>query len=248
MCTWRYGIGCIQPAPKTTKAPVTQPSKTSGHITTGPGVKITGRPHKKPTLISSLFTNTALIFQLLGNLCLPGSGWLLDDIIYCGKKNKVRLPKPNLRKVFPKIVVKIQIVERPLGHCGYVKYKKGKVIRVSRKYGRHTIRCLKRHTMVTSISGKKDRVMHSGVVVETKDNKKYLIHKGKWSKTEVKKTKIEVAKDSMFNKYTKIGRNFKPKKPRSVRDYYDESGNGYNFINDNCHDGTLRMVNLAKKS
>lgn len=75
-----------------------------------------------------------------------------------------------ISQIFAKKVVEMQVVEIPMGYCGPSK---------SQAYGEGAIKCLHCKGVKTSMSGKKDRVMHSGVVVKTEDGSKYLIHKGK---------------------------------------------------------------------
>ena len=231
----------------TTKVPIktTQPPTKSRHSQSGPGIYIPHWRHKNPKNAFDSFVNSyhsiKSTIQLVSKHC-PGADPLFDDILNCGRRNTIYLPKANMILVLGKIVVKLQIVERPMGHCG---------LKYSKMYGRGTISCLQNyHTIKTSISGKKDRVMHSGMVVYTLDGKKYLIHKGKnlEGRQSASKTVIQVAKEAMFKKgYTKVGRSFKPKTIRNVRDFYKESGSGYDFVTDNCHDGTLRMYDLARK-
>lgn len=233
------------------KAPTktTQPPTSSRHSQSASGLDITMRPHPKPKNLFDSFIDkyqsSKFIIQLAFKLkTCPGVESLLDDILQCGRSNqKTYLRKANMITVLKKKVVKLQIIERPMGHCG---------LKYSKSYGRFTISCLQSQFLIkTSISGKKDRVMHSGMVVETEDHKKYLIHKGKQLEGQQagnQKTVIEVARDAMFKReYTKVGRSVKPRKLRSVREYYDESGSDYNFVVDNCHDGTLRMLELANK-
>lgn len=236
-CQWRYGYdyyGCTKKASTTTtKAPV----KTT--TTSGPGVYINPRRYKQ----KSVFNIFVIPLKALGIKACPFAEFLFTDVMSCRSKNNALFQFDkvnNYTEVWDKLVVKVQIVERPMGHCG---------LTISRMYNKFTIACLQGYGMKTSMSQKTDRVMHSGIVVETADHKKYLIHKGKkLLKGQSKKTVVQVADDAMFNHgYTKVGRNFEPRKLRSIREYYDESGSGYNFITDNCHDGTVRMIDLAKK-
>ena len=165
---------------------------------------------------------------------------LLQDISDCKGHWNVTLPKPkNPTSVFAKRVIEVQIVERPMGKCG------GKA---SEDYDEGTIKCLQCKGYKTSMSGKKDRVMHSGVIVKTEDGSKYLIHKGKKFGSLGKRTVIEKPNYAMYYKgYRNVNDPIKPKKLRRVEDYFKASGNGYHFKYDNCHDGTTRMINLAKK-
>ena len=133
----------------------------------------------------------------------------------------------------------MQVVEIPMGYCGSP---------TSLMYGEEAIKCLHCMGVKTSMSGKKDRVMHSGVIVKTEDGSKYLIHKGKKFGSNGHRTIIEKPNDTMYDKgYRNVNDPIKPKKLRSVKDYFKVSGNGYHFETDNCHDGTTRMRNLAKK-
>ena len=237
-CQWRYkygryGLRCIKTASTTTtKAPVQIRAATT---TSGPGIYINPRSDKE-----SIFKH--FVIPVVGLRYCPNVKWLFLDVLTCGPKNNALYPlsDANYTEVFSKVVVKVQIVERPMGYCGLVR---------SWMYNRWTISCLNTFNMKTSMSQKKDRVMHSGIVIETADREKYLIHKGKFFKGKNKndKTVIQKVEEAMFNNaYTKVGRNFTPRQLRKVREYYDESGTGYNFITDNCHDGTIRMINLAK--
>ena len=221
-------VGCIhRPTPR--KPRTRQPATTSA-----PKVRIiTPKPPAKTT---SPQKNSSC--KKVKENCY-GKFSLLEDISNCGEHWKVTLPKPKSRaRVFVKKVIEMQVVELPMGQCGIIS---------SKGYDETTIKCLNCKGIKTSMSGKKDRVMHSGVIVKTEDGSKYLIHKSKDSKG-VKGTVIEEPNDAMYDKgYRNVGDPIEPKKLRSIRKYFKASGNGYNFMTDNCHDGTERMIKLANK-
>ena len=244
-------MGCIpryRPSRKT-KAPTTKAA---------PKARTTKAPVKaKPNPTKS---RCGAIGKYICTLGCHGIGWLLDDILGCKDRWKVTLPEPtNRNEVLAKKVVEMQIVEIPMGQCGYTitvqpyqSYNFSPIVyNVSTRYGEKTIKCLHRLGVKTSISGKTDRVMHSGMLVKTKDGAKYLIHKVKEGKkgSKVRKgTIIEVPNNAMYNKkYEKVGGPIFPRKLRSVEEYFRESGQDYNFMDDNCHDATLRMKDLANK-
>ena len=229
--TWRYPscslrVGCIhRPTPRKprTRQPATTSAPKVRTVARKPPAKTTSPPKK------------------LGcKKWCPGKVLIVLDVIICGKKWKVKLSQPKmLTKVFAKKVVEMQIVEIPMGHCGWP---------TSKWYGERTIKCLNCKGVKTSMSGKKDRVMHSGVIVKTEDGSKYLIHKRKDVVLGVKGTVIEEPNDAMYDKgYRNVGDPIEPKKLRSIREYFKASGNGYNFMTDNCHDGAERMIKLANK-
>ena len=149
----------------------------------------------------------------------------------------------NLTRVLLKKVVKIQVVERPMGKCGSV-FENG--------YGVETIEFLNALRILTSMSGKKDRTMHSGVVVTTEDGSKYLIHKlgGKSFKTLLgRATIIEMANDSMYERgYATVGPPIQATKLWEIKYYKKASGGHYIFWLNNCHHATKRMKKLAKSS
>ena len=203
--------------------------------------------------------------QLLNIICIPfGSGWLLYDIIECGDTWRIPLPPAKRSDVFTKKVVQLQIVERPMGHCGrkvtvlktpplnlgHNVNKYTSVYELSKLYDKGTIKCLHCLGVRTSMSGKTDRVMHSGIVVKTEDGNKYLIHKGRKFGTSYQRTIIEVANDGMYDRgYEKVGDPIAPKNTaRTVEEYFRKSGGSYDFMHNNCHDATLRMKDLANKS
>ena len=202
-------------------------------------------------------------------LSCPRIIWLLADILGCKKTWRIPfLEAKNLPEVFAEKVVEVQLVERPMGHCGYTipiavsahqavsyplsAYSKVHVnvsnVNVSNVYGEKTIKCLRCLGFKTSMSGKTDRVMHSAMLVKTENGKKYLIHKGKKFGSWYSRTIIEKPNDTMYNKgYRNVGSPIKPKKLRSIKEYFKASGNGYDFEHDNCHDGAERMIKLANK-
>ena len=137
-----------------------------------------------------------------------------------------------------KKVIAVQRVERPLGKCLLSPF--------GLLYGKITISCLNEFDVKTSISGKKDRVTHSGVIVETEDHKKYLIHKGINYGSEGKRTIVQYLSTGDDKVYHYIGSSIKPKKLREVQEYVKVSGGNYDFLKDNCHNGTTKMVKLAK--
>ena len=99
----------------------------------------------------------------------------------------------------------------------------------------------------TSMSGKKDRTMHSGVVVTTEDASKYLIHK--LGDTQGSATIIEMANDAMYERgYAKVGPPIQATKLWEIKYYKKVSGYKYNFGWNNCHHATKRMKKLAKSS
>ena len=241
--TWRYTrqcslrVGCIHGITRTRQAATTKKNTRKP-----PKVRILARipPVKIIILPQKLFSSKCEV------LC-KGKIRLGFDIVYCKVKGKgygkvalPSLPKPkNRTSVFAKRVIEVQIVERPMGKCGGI---------ASEKYDEGTIKCMQCEGYKTSMSGKKDRVMHSGVIVKTEDGSKYLIHKGKKFGSKGHRTIIEKPNYAMYYKgYRNVNDPIKPKKLRKVEDYFKASGNGYNIKNDNCHDGTTRMINLAKK-
>lgn len=131
-----------------------------------------------------------------------------------------------------KKVIAVQRVERPLGKCLLSHF--------GLLYGKITISCLNEFGVKTSISGKKDRVTHSG------DHKKYLIHKGINYGSEGKRTIVQYVLRGDDKVYHYIGSSIKPKKLREVQEYVKVSGGNYDFLKDNCHNGTTKMVKLAK--
>ena len=192
---------------------------------------------------------TVLGLAFFNHFCLLyGSGYLVRDMWECKDRWNIKLDPPaNLDDVFTKKVVQLQIVERPIGHCGHKSIMRK--YNTSEMYGEKTIKCLRCEGIKTSISGKTDRLMHSGMVVKTEDGNKYLIHKGQKFGTRDNRTIIEVANDSMYDKgYEKVGDPITPKNTaRTVEEYFRKSGSSYDFKNNNCHDGTLRMKDLANK-
>ena len=161
------------------------------------------------------------------------------DIKACREKWRIKLPRPeNLTNVLLKKVEKIQVVERPMGKCG-LEFENG--------YDEETIAFMNKSPLriPTSMSGKKDRTMHSGVVVTTEDGSKYLIHK---LGPQGNATIIEMANDAMYERgYAKIDPPIQAAKLWEIKFYKDKSGDNYSFMRDNCHHATERMVKLAKR-
>ena len=189
--------------------------------------------------------------EYLFNLRCTGIITLLRDISDCSEMWRISFDKPeNLSEVFTKKVIEMQIVERPMGHCKYTTPPPTKALTLPqfKNYNKKTIKCLNCNGVRTSMSKKTDRLMHSGVILTTEDGSKYLIHKGKDFGTKGQHTEIVKPNDTMYDKvYRNVGGPIKPKNHKIIEEYFKASGNGYDFMKDNCHDGTERMIKLANK-
>ncbi|EDO46785.1 predicted protein, partial [Nematostella vectensis] len=84
---------------------------------------------------------------------------------------------------------------------------------------------------------------HSGVVVQTKDGKTHLVHKGndygRSSNTVVVDTK------HMSSKWERTG---KRRPGETVGDFVKRGGKDYNAMNDNCHDATKNNMDPKGKT
>ena len=125
----------------------------------------------------------------------------------------------------------VQTVERPLNDDKQVN---ARAIGIANKLG-----------VKTSISGQKDRVTHSGVLVTTEDRKQYLVHKGKsYGKSAgTGETVVEDAKH-MSGAWKNVDSSEKVS-GETVGDFVKAGGTRYRILVDNCHDATERMKGLG---
>lgn len=129
-----------------------------------------------------------------------------------------------------KTVVNAQRVERPLATVAPVLVSAAKI------YG-----------IKTSISGKKDQITHSGVLVTTTDGKKYLVHKNMKNKDGTRGTTVEEVKTRLDNRWKKVKPSKKIATKATIGDYIRVGGTNYSLIRDNCHDATERMMKAIKR-
>ncbi|KAI0213582.1 hypothetical protein LSAT2_001389 [Lamellibrachia satsuma] len=93
---------------------------------------------------------------------------------------------------------------------------------------------------LTGLSTMVGPIRHSGVVVETQDGRRHLIHKGK----DYGRSSQTVVTDARH-----MSRNWRPVQSRpvsgsSVGDFVRAGGRDYSTIGDNCHNGRCRMMAL----
>ncbi|XP_078384560.1 uncharacterized protein LOC144666977 isoform X2 [Oculina patagonica] len=86
-------------------------------------------------------------------------------------------------------------------------------------------------------------IEHSGVVVTTNSGDRWLVHKGK-GYGDSGQTVVTNAKH-MSGAWTSGGsQSVQP--GTKVADYVKASGQNYNLLSDNCHDGSKRMMDVGK--
>jgi hypothetical protein len=140
--------------------------------------------------------------------------------------------KSGLTKLYNTEVVSVQPVERPLGG-----FKNG-------KFGKTAVGIANTFGVKTSISGQKDRVTHSGVVVTTKDGGRYLVHKGngfgKSSQT------VVVYDKHMGKSWKNVGRSTSGN-GKNVGSFVKKGGKDYKIRGGNCHDATDDMMKQGKR-
>jgi hypothetical protein len=93
----------------------------------------------------------------------------------------------------------------------------------------------------TSISGQKDRITHSGVLVTTEDGKQYLVHKGK--QFGISSQTVVVDAKHMSGAWKNVDSSEKVS-GKTVRDFIKAGGTCYRILDDDCHDVTERIIIL----
>ena len=155
------------------------------------------------------------------------------------KAKKLQTQIHEISGAMEKNVTKIELVERAIDLVALSKIPLKECVP-------HITRCLQKGNVPTNLGNEPGKVTHSAALLYTDDGAKYLIEKGGnyGTKNDRRQIRRVFWRINIWTNYKTIT----PKKQRSLYDYYDVMGKGYDLYNDNCHDATKDVERLAEKN